>query len=401
MWRTSLVLVVLSSAPLVHAQDVSPWVGQRVVTRVLTPLKIANRIVDEGTMFRVYTVERANGDWLWLVAGGVSGRVQSSEVVPYDQATEYFALEIRANPSSAYLHVIRGMHWAERGETDKAIADFNEAIRLDPNDPVAFYNRGNAWSARNESQQAIGDYSEAIRLDPRFAGVYFSRGKTWQNKQEHARAIADYDEVLRRNPKFAIAYNNRGNGWSARKEFDRAIVDYNEAIRLDPKDALAFNNRGNAWGNKRDFDKAIADYTDAIRFDPSFALAFNNRGNAWSAKKEYLKAIADYDEAIRLDPKFALALNNRAWLLATCPDSKLRDAQKAVETATRACELSEWKAAYSISTLAASLAEGGDFRKAVEFQERANTLHTDPENRVKGQERLRLYMEKKPYRQTD
>jgi tetratricopeptide (TPR) repeat protein len=400
MWRTASVLVVILTASLSHAQGISPWIGQRVVTRVLTPLKIGNRIVDEGTMFRVYTVERANGDWLWLVAGGVSGWVQSSEVVPYDQATDYFTLEIRANPSSAYLYVIRGMHWTEKGETDNALADFNEAIRLDPNDPVAFFNRGNAWSAKKESDKAIQDYNEAIRLAPRFAGVFYSRGKTWQNKQEHGKAIADYSEVIRRNPKFSLALNNRGNAWAARKEFDKAIEDYNEAIRLFPKDTLAFNNRGNAWGHKREFEKAIADYNEVIQLEPSFAVAFNNRGNAWSAKKEYLKAIADYDEAIRLDPKFALALNNRAWLLATCPDASLRDGKKAVQLAIRACELSEWKGKFAISTLAASYAEAGDFDKAVVFQEKVNSLYTAPEDRKQGEERLRLYRERKPYRQT-
>jgi tetratricopeptide (TPR) repeat protein len=322
MWRSVLVLAVLVTASLVQAQDISPWVGQRVVTKVLTPLKVGNRIVDEGTMFRVYTVERAHGDWLWLVSGGVSGWVQSSEVVPYDQASEYFTLEIRTNPTSAYLYVIRGMHWIEKGETDKAIADFNEAIRLDPNDPVAFFNRGNAWSAKKESEKALEDYNDAIRLDPRFAGVFFSRGKTWQNKQEQGKALADYGEVIRRNPKFS--------------------------------------------------------------------LAFNNRGNAWSAKKEYLKAIADYAEAIRLDPKFALAFTNRAWLLATCPDASLRDGKKAVETAIRACELSEWKAAFAISTLAAAYAEAGDFDKAVLFQDKVNALYSDPKDRQEGDELLRL-----------
>ena len=177
MWRIALVLVVLLTASLAHAQDISPWIGQRVVTKVLTPLKIGNRIVDEGTMFRVYTVERANGDWLWLVAGGVSGWVQSSEVVPYDQASDYFTLEIRANPSSAFLYVIRGMHWTEKGETDKALADFNEAIRLDPNDPVAFFNRGNAWSAKKESEKAIARLQRSHPARPEVRRGVFQQGQ--------------------------------------------------------------------------------------------------------------------------------------------------------------------------------------------------------------------------------
>lgn len=118
-------------------------------------------------------------------------------------------------------------------------------------------------------------------------------------------------------------------------------------------------------------------------------------------KKQYDKALADLDTAIRLGPGNAAAYNNRAWLWATCPDARYRDGTKAVESATRACELSDWKQANQLDTLAASYAERGDFDKAVEWQEKANKLYTDADERKKGEERLELYREKKPYRKTE
>src|SRR5262249_24628007 len=47
------------------------------------------------------------------------------------------------------------------------------------------------------------------------------------------------------------------------------------------------------------------------------------------------------------------------------------DGQRAVAHATRACELTGWKAPGRINTLAAACAEAGDFDKAVEYQKRA------------------------------
>ena len=90
---------------------------------------------------------------------------------------------------------------------------------------------------------------------------------------------------------------------------------------------------------------------------------------------------------------------NRAWLWATCPDAKHRDGKRAVASATRACELSKWKEAAHIGSLAAASAEAGDFEAAVTWQSRANELYADAGDQKKGEERLRLYRVKRPYRE--
>ena len=67
--------------------------------QVQFPLKVGGRVVDNDAVFRVYKVEKAEGDWLWVVAGGVSGWVRSGEVVLFDKAIDYFTQLIRANPA--------------------------------------------------------------------------------------------------------------------------------------------------------------------------------------------------------------------------------------------------------------------------------------------------------------
>jgi hypothetical protein len=81
---------------------------------------------------------------------------------------------------------------------------------------------------------------------------------------------------------------------------------------------------------------------------------FNSRANVWRAKKESDKTIADYNEAFRLDPKYALATTT---LLGSGRPVLMRltgDGEKAVESVLKSCELSEWKGAYHIGTLAAA-----------------------------------------------
>ncbi len=122
---------------------------------------------------------------------------------------------------------------------------------------------------------------------------------------------------------------------------------------------------------------------------------------AGGAKKAYDKAIADFSEAIRFKPEDPIAYNNRAWLWATCPDARYRDGKRSVDSATKACEITEWKEALLLDTLAAAYAEAGDFDAAVKWQLRANALDANAGDKAKGLGRLKLYEEKKPYRESN
>jgi Flp pilus assembly protein TadD len=80
---------------------------------------------------------------------------------------------------------------------------------------------------------------------------------------------------------------------------------------------------------------------------------------------------------------------------------KHRDGKRAVESATRACELTNWKEANCIDTLAAAYAEAGDFAKAVVWQEKAKALFVSEPDQRTGEEHLKLYQSKKPCRTND
>jgi tetratricopeptide (TPR) repeat protein len=192
-----------------------------------------------------------------------------------------------------------------------------------------------------------------------------------------------------------------GEACSEKRKRDTALEQITEVIRLAPGDAGALYVRATTQFEMKEYDRAIADLDQAIKIDPTLADAHRARGAAWSRKKVHDKAIADFTEAIRLDPRNAEAYNSRAWLLATCADSKFRDGKKAVESATKACEITDWKDAFCVGTLAAAQAEAGDFEAAVKFQTQANSMYSAADDRKAGEARLKLYQKKKPYRELD
>jgi tetratricopeptide (TPR) repeat protein len=212
-------------------------------------------------------------------------------------------------------------------------------------------------------------------------------------------AITHFTARIRQNKKDAYAYVCRGTARKMNEAYDAALKDYNEAIRLESDSAAWFVQRGTAWEAKKEYGQAMKDYNEAVRLDPRYVYAFNNRGNVWAVRKEYDKALKDYDEVVRLAPRYEFGYCNRAWLRATCPDAKYRNGRKAVESARMACDLTGWKDANTLDTLAAAYAEFGKFDEAVRWQMRSlELLGPAKKTATDYQQRLKLYLERKPYR---
>jgi hypothetical protein len=66
-------------------------------------------------------------------------------------------------------------------------------------------------------------------------------------------------------------------------------------------------------------------------------------------------------------------LDEVAWLLATYPDSNVRDGAEAVRLAERACALTDRRVPALLATLAAAYAETGDFSRGIATGEEALT----------------------------
>ena len=159
--------------------------------------------------YRAYMVERAEGDMLWLVSGGISGWVPKDEVVTLDQAIIYYTEEIGKNPNAWNAYLYRGFVRDLKHEYDQAIADYSEAIKIYPSWANSFNNRGWTYHRTKRYDQAIADYNQAIRLDPKCVRAIVNRGFAWQDKAEYYRAITDYDRAIKADPKYARAYAAR------------------------------------------------------------------------------------------------------------------------------------------------------------------------------------------------
>ena len=225
-------------------------------------------------------------------------------------------------------------------------------------------------------------------------------GQVLAAKGDFAGAAAAYREAVRLDPEDARVQIDLGRllGWKGDR--DGMLAAYREAIRLDPKNARAQMYLGLALAMRGDRDGALTAYREAIRLDPKNAEALLYLGQGLTGKGDFGGAVAAYQEAVQLSPNFDAAYDALARLLATGPDA-VRDGKRAVEYATRACELTDWGLPTVLDTLAAAYAEAGDFDKAIEYEKRALAVpgleHYGKAFSDGMAGRLALYAQKKPY----
>jgi tetratricopeptide (TPR) repeat protein len=230
------------------------------------------------------------------------------------------------------------------------------------------------------------------------------KGKEALEAFQYRDAIRHLTDAVRLNPKDAEAYLLRGRAYDSEFEPEQAIPDFTEAIRLLPKSAEAHMYRGLAYYTTRQGEKAIDDFTEVIRLAPEeersvYARALVMRGITRYDRGEYAKAVADCREAIEARPKDSEGYTQLAKMLATCPDARFRDGAEAERTATKACELMEWKYPSPVDALAAACAEAGRFDEAVKWQKRAiETYAALGLSKSAAEGRLREYEAHKPLR---
>jgi tetratricopeptide (TPR) repeat protein len=318
----------------------------------------------------------------------------------YGRALADFSEVLRIDPTSLWGLLSRAAALYHTGEYDRALEDCNEAIRLAPGNALGFNNRGWAWLGKREFDRALADFTEAIRLAPKWAEAFACRAGVRLAKYDCEGAVRDYDEAIALDPYNPNYLVGRGRAWTGLEAHDKASADFTAALRLDPSSADAYVGRGWARVEQKKLILALADFGMAARRAPASPYPLVGSGLAWAQKRYYREALKDLEKALELGRADAWAHNGLAWVLSTCPDAAFRDGPRAVQLATRACELTKWLYAGVIDTLAVAHAEAGNFELALKYQKQALALPDFPASkRDAARQRLELFAQGQPYRE--
>jgi tetratricopeptide (TPR) repeat protein len=382
----------------------------------------------------IYHGERLDGDRVLLEQRqrSIRGWAPVNAVVPVTEAEAYFSEDIHRYPRDSFAYLMRGVIRLEKGDCEGALADLNDALRREPKNVAALMTRAIVQIIKNRPDQGLADANKAVALDPRNCYALEQRAMIYSSLRKMDDALRDFDRALELGSRWVMNYVGRGMIYVMKGELDRAQLEMERALQIDPSCVQAFVYLAAIHLKRSDPDKALAAVNRAIQIDPEYGEAYSARavinqsiGHINQAVRDldqavhidstdpnpvlnraflkvdlgdYKSALADADMALRLDPKSAESHHGRAWILATCPDARIRNGEQAIASAARACELAGFKNARFLSTLAIAYSETGDFASAVKWQESAIALlaANDPERREYGK-LLDRYRAGKPY----
>jgi tetratricopeptide (TPR) repeat protein len=285
-----------------------------------------------------------------------------------EKALADYSSAIRVDPKNAEAHHNRADVRLRMGDLENAISDYGQAIALNPNFSSAHNGRGNALRESGQIDRAIADYDQAIKLDPRSPFPHNGRGNALRDKGDFAGAIQAYDRAIAIDPKYVTAIVGRANALSDQRDWPNALSGYDAAIAIDPKDPTPYNNRGTVHQNMGALDKAIQDYDTAVKLDPARSAFYFNRGLAYHLKGELDRAADDYAETIRRDANYAYAYHNRGLIF-----QDRNDPDRAIADYTKAIEINSDYAQSYLSRGTAFL-KIGDARKAIDDLRRSQRL---------------------------
>lgn len=304
-----------------------------------------------------------------------------------------YELSLTAQSEAEYSQIIRDCAEAVRaglaGENRKFCHELSA---------WALNRRGQARVDQGQYDLALADFRAALEFDPNCWRAYHNRGVSLAQAGHFAEAFDDVCRVITINPKFAKAYANRATLYVQAGDVERAVTDYKEALRLEPNLPQALIGYGRLCHMNGQLDEALTHFNRAMEQSGDVtAEVACSRGDLLVDLGRYREALQDYAKAIDIDPQFEHAYRNGAWLLATCPDETIRDAESALAGAKKALECGYGDRCAALDTLAAAQANAGQYQEAVATINQAIQIASE-EARPVYEERRTMYQHGQPFR---
>lgn len=281
---------------------------------------------------------------------------------------------------------------------DDAMAVADQIEEAAPRNAAAWFQRGRITGVRGEFEKSLEYLDKAAQMEPRNVAVLMIRAAVYQELGRSEEAMKDVNRALELRPDNPALLRLRAAILAGSGQLSQAVRDLEQVREQGSAEPSIDLQLGLLYSIQKRHGKALEQFDKVLLVEPRNVAALRGRADTLLSLGRHAEAIADYEKALEVDPNDSGVLNNLAWVLATSPDEKIRDGKRALELAVKACELTEYKAAHILSTLAAAYAENGDFENARKWSQKAVELGSESEKEALQKE-LESYQRNEPVRE--
>ena len=361
---------------------------------------------------------------------------------------------VKINPENFEALMERATYFLRAEKSDEAMKDFKSLLAIEKDNIARYIIIAQSLRQRRMFKESAEILTLAIEQNDQDDNLFMLRGQAYLADQNDESALEDFNQALDINRRNIEALNLRCRAYIVKEDYEKALQDANELIQQKPNDPDGVALRSLVYRSQGNFEKAIEDTQLLLEDDPSnldykFDIAIlhtannapskaipiydeiisqlpdsaqsqiiRNRGDAYLSLGKHERAIDDFELALELlrehsgsdadamsdeREKSMLSglLNNLAWVLSTSTIDELRDGKRALKLALEASELTEYKEAFILSTLASAYAETGDFELARKWATKAVELAESDEQRIGLQEELESFKKDEKWREIE
>jgi tetratricopeptide (TPR) repeat protein len=223
--------------------------------------------------WRSERIIRAGLACVGVVLGVAAVGVDRSRSAVWQDDRRLWAEVVGATPDNLAARINLGAAYMERGEYERADAEYRSLLALAPGYPRAHYNLGLLALRRARPDEAVAAFQRTVALDPRNAAAHTHLGILALRAWDQGGAEAAFQAALRIDPTQREALNSLAAVYLERREWLKALDLVDVALRRDPASLEASYNKGVALaglGRRAEADAVLRDVRVRLPPDVDF-----------------------------------------------------------------------------------------------------------------------------------
>ena len=271
----------------------------------------------------------------------------------------------------ALLLFHEGLHLANSGNYQLAIALYDRSLEFIPDAGEVWYHKGVALSNLGRYKDAIAAYNRAIDWKPDCYEAFTEKAYCLSILDRHKEGLACCDKAIKINPDYYKAWCDRAYILSRLNRHKQALSSCDKALELKPDSHEAWNVRGLLSNRPQ---AALTCFEKALEIQPDYAKVWYNRGLLLFRLGKNEQALDCFQKALEIKPNTQEFWHSQAWYARGYMLVKFRRYSEAIACFEKALSLQPDYATAAFYKLIILILSGKFFNHIAEPRKRRNLL---------------------------